>query len=86
MEYYIQNRDAGYLGNAIVFWAKNRRGYTPDLNKSHKFTEEEAKQICNGNPEKNKAWPVDYVDNNQGIQRVVDMQYMDSSNIKKFDK
>lgn len=86
MAYYIQNKAAGYLGNAIIFWAKDRAGYTSDLNKSHKFTEEEAKQICNGNPEKNKAWPVDYIDNNEGIQRIVDSQYLDPINIKDFNK
>ncbi len=30
--YYIQNRLADYIGNAIVFWAKNSMGYTPNLN------------------------------------------------------
>ena len=82
MEYYIQNTNAGYLGNAIIFWAKGRNGYTADLNNSHKFTEEDAEKICKGNPEKNKAWAVDYIDNNKGIQRVTDSQYLDSSNIK----
>lgn len=86
MEYYIQNTKAGYLGNAILFWKKNRNGYTANLNDSLKFTEKEAKQICNMDPEKNKAWPVDYIDNNKGIQRIVDSQYLESSNIKKFDK
>lgn len=85
MEYYIQNTNAGYLGNAILFWAKEKRGYTADLNNSHKFTEEEAKAICEINPQKNKAWAVDYIDNNKGIQRIVDSQFLDSSNIKNFD-
>lgn len=82
--YYIQNTNAGYLGNAIIFWAKDRRGYTANLDNAHKFTEEEAKQICTGNPEKNKAWTVDYIDNNKGIQRVTDAQYLDSANIFVF--
>jgi len=84
MEYYIQNTEAGYLGNAIIFWAKGRSGYTADLNNSHKFTEEEAKKICNGDSEKNKAWAVDYIDNNKGIQRIVDCQHLEYDNIKKF--
>lgn len=85
MKYYIQNTKAGYLGNAILFWAKGRNGYTADLNQSEQFEEEEAKKICIGNPDKNKAWPVDYIDSNEGIQRVVDHQYLRSSNIKNFD-
>jgi hypothetical protein len=84
MEYYIQNTNAGYLGNAIIFWAKGRNGYTADLNNSHKFTEEEAEDICKGDPEKNKAWAVDYIDNNKGIQRIVDSQYLKSENIKQW--
>ena len=84
MEYYIQNTEAGYLGNAIIFWAKDSHGYTPDLNKSHKFTEEEARKICKGNPEKNKAWAVDYIDSNKGIQRIVDMQYLDYDKLKEY--
>jgi hypothetical protein len=85
MEYYIQNTDAGYLGNSPLWWALNRKGYTANLNNAHKFSEEEAKKICSGNPEKNKAWAVDYIDKNEGIQRIVDMQYLRSSNIKKFE-
>jgi hypothetical protein len=84
MQYYIQNKDRGYLGNAIIFWAKDRRGYTADLNKAHVFTKEEAEQICNRNPEKNKAWNVDYINNNKGIQKIVDSQYLDESEIETF--
>ena len=84
MEYYIQNTDAGYLGNAIIFWAQGRSGYTANLDKAHKFTEEEARKICNGDSKKNKAWEVDYIDNNKGNQRVTDSQHLDYDNIKKF--
>lgn len=85
MKYYIQNKNAGYLGNAILFWQKGRCGYTPNLDNSEIFTEEEAQEICNGNPDKNKAWPVDYIDGNKGIMRIVDAQYLDLEEIKKFD-
>lgn len=84
--YYIQNTEAGFLGNAIIFWGLNSRGYTANLNKAHKFTEEEAKKICLNNPEKNVAWPVDYIDNNEGISRVTDSQYLEWDNVKKFEK
>ncbi len=85
MKYYIQNTDAGYLGNAIMFWAKESRGYTANLDNCEKFTEEEAKKICLNNPEKNKAWPVDYIDKSEGVIRVVDHQYLKRINIKKFN-
>lgn len=84
MEYYIQNWSAGYLGNAIIFWRKGRNGYTANLDDAEIFTEEEAKEIVNANPIKNKAWSKEYIDNNRGIQRIVDSQYIDSENIKKF--
>ncbi len=55
--FYIQNANAGHLGNSFLWWGLNRSGYTNDLNAAHKFTEAEAKEICTGNPDKNKAWP-----------------------------
>ncbi len=82
--YYIQNKKAGFLGNAVMFWAQDSKGYTADLDKSHKFTESEAKKICEGNPEKNVAWPAEYIDSNEGVLRVVDHQYLEPKNIKKF--
>jgi len=84
MKYYIQNTERGYLGNAMIFWALNSRGYTANLDKCQQYTEEEAKKICLGNPEKNKAWPVDYIDNSLGIQRIVDSQYLEYNNIVLF--
>ena len=86
MDYYIQNKMKGYLGNAPIFWAKNSMGYTADLNKAEKYSEEDAKRICTGNPEKNKAWPVDYIDNSEAIQRVVNIDYLDTNKIEKFEK
>ena len=35
--YYIQN---GYVGNAILWWAENSRGYTTDFTKAGKYTKE----------------------------------------------
>ena len=84
MKYYIQNTQQGFIGNSIVFWALGSRGYTSKLENAEKFTYEEAKKICQGNPEKNKAWAVDYIDNNEGTARVTDSQYLDNSNIITF--
>lgn len=84
MKFYIQNKNAGYLGNAILFWKKGQNGYTADLNDSEQFDEAEARTICLNNPNKNKAWPVEYIDKNEGIQRVVDSQYLDEKKIAVF--
>lgn len=86
MEYYIQNTDAGYLGNAIMFWRKGCCGYTANLDDAEVFNEEDAKSICLGDQRKNKAWPVEYIDNNKGIQRIVNSQYIFSENIKTFER
>ena len=86
MKYYIQNKKAGYLGNAILFWAKGRNGYTANLDNSEIFEEEEAREICLGNPVKNVAWSVDYIDNNRGIQRIIDSQYITAMGTKDFEK
>ena len=83
-KYYIQNWKAGYLGNAIVFWRKGRNGYTEDLDSAEIFSEAEAKEICLGDPIKNKAWPVKYIDSNKGIKRIIDSQYIFSEHIKTF--
>lgn len=82
--YYIQNRDAGYLGNSIFFWNKDSNSYTSKLEYSKKFTYEEAKSICNNSGSKYVAWPCDYIDNNIGTSRVTDSQYLDKENIVKF--
>jgi len=84
MLYYIQNTNQGFIGNSIVFWALNSNGYTAKLENAEKFTYEEAKQICNGDPHKNKAWSVDYIDNNKGTSRVTDSQYLEKENIIDF--
>lgn len=80
--YYIQNKDQGFLGNAPVWWANERRGYTAYLNNAHRFSYEEAKNICTINPNKNKAWPCEYIESK--IMQVVDDQHIESENIVKF--
>lgn len=85
MKYYIQNRDRGFLGNSFVFWAKGSNGYTAKLDKAEQFSFDEAKKICKGNPTKNKAWEVDYIDNNEGTSRLTDSQYLEQDKIVEFD-
>lgn len=85
MKYYIQNTERGFLGNAIMFHALNGNGYTAKLEQAEKFSYEDAKKICTGNPNKNKAWPVDYIDNNKGTCRLTDSQYLDSDVIENFN-
>lgn len=84
MKYYIQNKERGYLGNAPMFWKIGDNGYSVDLNVCKQFTYDEAKIICLNNPSKNRAWPVEYINENDGIQRIVDSQYLDDFMIENF--
>lgn len=38
--FYLQDTTS-FLGNGMVFWKKNRAGYTSDLNKAELFTKDE---------------------------------------------
>ena len=70
--YYLQD-SRGYVGNDVLWWAKNGNGYTTDLSKAHVYTKEEAIR-------KNKSrgtdipWPKDYID--ARTRPAVDMQYI----------
>lgn len=77
-EYYIQN---GYVGNAVSWWGINSQGYTTDITKAGRYTEEEMKRIVNTRPE-DVAWPCDYIDNCEKARKlIIDSQYLDNSQI-----
>ena len=70
--YYIQN---GYVGNIILWWGIDSKGYTTDITKAGKFTEEEIKIILVRQNE--KAWPCKYIDNcEEAHEIVIDSQYL----------
>jgi hypothetical protein len=76
MLYYIKN---GFVGNAISWWAVDGKGYTTDITKAGKYSEDEARSICR-RPE-DTAWPVGYVDGNEKAHKmIIDGQYLDPSN------
>ena len=84
MKYYIQNTNAGFLGNSIYFWGQDGSSYTAKLEKAKKFTHKEAKDICEVDPKKYKAWPVEYIVNNDGTATVTDSQYLNREMIVDF--
>jgi hypothetical protein len=45
-KYYIQCTEH-YAFDFILWWGKERRGYTYDLNDAGLYSEEEARSICN---------------------------------------
>jgi len=70
--YYIQN---GYVGNAILWWAIDGKGYTTEISKAGKFTKDEAKKIIQ-RPQ-DVAWLCKHVDRNDKAKKtIVDSQYL----------
>lgn len=70
--YYIQN---GYVGNAILWWGIDSKGYTTDITKAGRYTKEEAQKIIQR--PKDIAWLCKHIDNNNEARKlIVDMQYL----------
>jgi len=72
-QYYLQD-NRSYVGNDILFWAKDGKGYTTDLSKAHIYSKEDAvsQHKCR---ETDIPWPKDYID--ARTRPAVDMQYVD---------
>jgi len=71
-KFYLQDsRD--FVGNDMLFWAKNAQGYTTDLRKAHVFTKVNAlkQHQCR---ETDIPWPKDYID--ARTRPAVDVQYV----------
>lgn len=72
-EFYLQD-SRGYVGNDVLWWAKEGKGYTTNLHEAHVFTKDEAvkQHDCR---ETDIPWPKDYID--AKTRPAVDMQYID---------
>lgn len=72
--YYVQDRRS-YVGNAVLWWAKNGNGYVTDLSKAHKYSYVE---IIKFNPRGTDIiWESEHVE--KAIKQYVDMQYFDKN-------
>ena len=70
--FYLQD-SRSYVGNDVLWWAKDGKGYTTDLSKAHVYTKEKAV----GQHEMRETdipWPKDYID--AKTRPAVDMQYI----------
>lgn len=77
--YFI--RTEGYIGNSIIWWAEDWKGYTSDLRKAGKYTKEEAEEICLAR-DSEKAYLVETIMNKtDGHKLIFDAQYIDSEDI-----
>lgn len=72
-QFYLQD-NRSYVGNDILWWAKDRAGYTTDLSKAHVFTRKEAIEQ-NQMRESDIPWPKAYVD--ARTRPAVDFQHVD---------
>ncbi len=71
--YYLQDSRT-YVGNDVLWWAKDGKGYTTDLSKAHVYTKDEAVSQHDSR-ETDIPWPKDYID--AKTRPAVDMQYID---------
>lgn len=75
--YYIQSVKRGYLGNSVIWWGKDCKGYTCHLNLAGKYTSSEVMEICK-DPRDSKAYKIEDVEKAATLQ--VDMQYLKIGN------
>ena len=71
-EFYLQD-SRSYVGNDLLFWAKNGKGYTTDLRLAEVYSKDVAERMHQAR-ETDIPWPKDYIDNK--TRPAVDMQYV----------
>lgn len=70
--FYLQD-SRGYVGNDVLWWAKDGKGYTTDLSKAETYTKGEAQRM-HDNRRSDVPWPKSYID--AKTRPAVDMQYI----------
>lgn len=73
MELFYMQDSRGYVGNDVLWWAKDGNGYTTDLSKAETFAKEDAQRMHNSRLS-DIPWPKDYID--AKTRPAVDMQYI----------
>jgi hypothetical protein len=70
--FYLQD-SRSYVGNDVLWWAKDGKGYTTDLSKAEVYTKEDAvrQNQCRGS---DIPWPKEYID--ARTRPAVDMQFI----------
>lgn len=70
--YYLQDC-RGFVGNDVVFWAKDGNGYTTDLSMAQVYSKEVVQKMHLSRPT-DIPWPKSYID--KKTRPAVDMQYL----------
>lgn len=60
-QYYIENKERGPVGNCLLWWCIDGKGYHCDIRNAQKFSFKEAREICKGR-KKYKMWEVGFID------------------------
>jgi rubrerythrin len=71
-QFYLQD-SRSYVGNDVLFWAKDGKGYTTDLRNAHIYSKEDAVKQHESRPT-DIPWPKNYID--AKTRPAVDMQYI----------
>lgn len=58
-KYYIHDTTRGFVGNSMVWWARDHRGYTCDIREAHVFDEDELHKYLEADDL--VAYPVEHV-------------------------
>src|ERR1700722_14551761 len=58
--FYIQNK--GFCGDCLLWWRRNRCGYTTDLSEALMVGRDEAESICKDRPWEDVMWPTSLID------------------------
>lgn len=71
--YYLQDK-RNIIGNCMLWWAKDGRGYTTKIDKAHIWTAEELIERGYNDPKhpKYRIWEKDYIDSK--VEATIDVQ------------
>ena len=80
-EFYVENVARGCVGNSMLWWEKNSRGYVCDIRKAKVFNVLEIEKMDSIKQGDKRAWPKQYID--ERISHHIDMQHCDFEQAKK---
>ena len=77
--YYVQD-SRRYVGNDVLWWARNDAGYTTNLADAEIYTASEVSpRFTKGARDTDVVWPFDYI--NSLARRAVDMQKLNKDHV-----
>jgi len=71
-KFYLRNKQAGFLGNSPMWYAKDGQGYTAYVMGAEKFTKEEVEELIDETHGKYEAYNCDHV--NERLHLIFDEQ------------